>query len=315
MPQALSVQAFLALRQLFFASDGLPNSLNLREKGATQDDPLDEYIAQSLRDMDSDVRCIKAPSLTTPDLVLMRPGLCQGVQQEILRFALERIIGIEVKKLGVTDNGKIVRATGLDYNSTPPSATIRVYDKARKPIDIRGFYLFLSEELARTSKDKKQTQITSIVLCDGALLNDDFQLYLDITKPRPMERNKGSYGEGGIRWRPMVVFPNPLSFEALFHHVTLIHTSSGLEKEYPSLKRIMIIERKGIAETVHRFYAYRLASDVSSETVELIVQDPFTKVRKEGQGQRGRLALDISIGKTTSGEASEDIDIEPGEPL
>lgn len=177
--------------------------------------------------MDTDAECVKAPSLTTPDLVLMRPELCQDVSQEMLRFAPERIIGIEVKKLGVTDSGKIARATGLDYNSTPPSSTVRVYDKNRKPLDIRGFYLFLSEELDKTSKEQKQTQITSIVLCDGALLNDDFQLYLDITKPRPMERNKGSYGEGGIRWRPMIVFPNPLSFDALFPYLWVVFFRAG----------------------------------------------------------------------------------------
>lgn len=162
MPEDLSVQAFLRLRQLFFAPDGRPYSLDLRDKGATQDDPLDEYIATSLKDMDSDVQ---------------------------------------------------------------------------------------------------------------------------------------------------------LSFEALFHQATLIHTRPNLDKDYHWLKRIMIIERKGTAKTISTFYAYRLASDVLSKTVELTVQDPFTRVRKEGQGQRGRLALDISILSTSLNETSEDIDIEPGNAL
>ena len=87
-------------------------------------------------------------------------------------YQLDRIIGIEVKKLGVTKSG-IARATGLDYNSTPPSDTVRVYDKTARPLDIHAYYLFVSEEPDKTIPEKKQVQITSLALCDGGLLNDN----------------------------------------------------------------------------------------------------------------------------------------------
>jgi len=310
--QDLAVEAFLTLRELFFDVNAIPHSFNLRDKGITQDDPFDEYIAQSLKRIGPDVECIKASSLTTPDLVLMRPALCQGEKQEVLRFALDRIIGIEVKKLGVTKSG-IARATGLDYNSTPPSDTVRVYDKTARPLDIYAYYLFVSEEPDKTVLEKKQVQVTSLALCDGGLLNDNFRFYLDTIKPRPMERNKGSYGDGGIRRRPMVVFPNPLSFDALFHHATLIHTRPDLESRCPNLKRIMTIQRKGASAFARTFYAYRLATDVSQDQ-EFTVQDPFATVQNERQGMRGRLELGISIITELPPEQSDDIALEPGEP-
>ncbi len=129
-----------------------------------------------------------------------------------------------------------------------------------------------------------------------------------------MERKKGSYGDGGIRHRPMVVFPNPLSFGALFHRATLIHLRPDLGSIYPELERVMTIQRKGASESVRTFYAYRLASDVSQEQ-ETVVRDPFATVQNQRQGMRGRLELSISIITELPAEQLDDIALEPGEPI
>jgi hypothetical protein len=45
------------------------------------------------------------------------------------------------------------------------------------------------------------------------------------------------------------------------------------------------------------------------------VQDPFATVQNERQGMRGRLELDIAIVTSLPPEKSDDIVMDPGEPL
>ncbi len=144
----LIVRAFIILRNKFFNPNGSPTEYTLRDKRNTQDDPFDEYISNVLKEELSDADCVRASGpLITPDLVLLRPELCGNASRNDLQNDLAKIVGIEVKKVERTEAGIVARASGLDYNTTPPCGTIRVYDLENKPVDIRGFYLFVCQDL------------------------------------------------------------------------------------------------------------------------------------------------------------------------
>ena len=95
----LLVLAFLALRRRFFDEHGHPVSFELRDKGSTQDDPLDEFLARDVFAGLNDVICRPAPGpLITPDMVLHRP-LVNRLDD------LTQIVGIEVKKIERSKGG------------------------------------------------------------------------------------------------------------------------------------------------------------------------------------------------------------------
>lgn len=132
---------FLRLRRRFFDSGGRPIPFQLRDKRNTQDDPLDEFLADNVLTHLEGVTCIRAPGpLIAPDFVLYRDTQISRTDD------LNQIVGIEVKKIERTPQGAVARATGLDFNTTPPCGIIRVYDAATRPLDIRGFYLFVCLE-------------------------------------------------------------------------------------------------------------------------------------------------------------------------
>jgi len=121
----LTIEAFTILREHFFDHGGTPRPFPLREKRNTQDNPLDEYICDVLGKHLQDGQCVPSPGpLISPDLVLLRPGRCNGVPRTALRDDLTRIAGIEIKKLERTKSGSVARRSGLDYNTTPPCGTI-----------------------------------------------------------------------------------------------------------------------------------------------------------------------------------------------
>src|SRR5215210_3325340 len=125
----LTAEAFLLLRDAFFDVATMPTPYELRDKRNTQDDPFDEYVHKLLDEGLPGVKVEKATGpLITPDLVLMRLDLCEGAPREVLKSDLNRIAGVEVKKLERTASGGIARASGMDYNTTPPCGTVRVYD-------------------------------------------------------------------------------------------------------------------------------------------------------------------------------------------
>jgi len=143
----LTIEAFVILREHFFSQNGTPRPFPLREKRNTQDNPLDEYICGVLGHHLQDSECVPSPGpLISPDLALLRPDWCNGVPRVALRDDLTRVVGIEIKKLERTRSGSVARRSGLDYNTTPPCGTIRVYDANDNPLDIRGFYLFVCQE-------------------------------------------------------------------------------------------------------------------------------------------------------------------------
>ena len=114
----------------------------LRDKRNTQDDPFDEFLAEDVLSDLEGISCIRAPGpLITPDMVLHRAkGKIDCANDP------RQIVGIEVKKIERTAQGGVARASGSDFNTTPPCGRIRVYDAAAAPLDIRGFYLFVCLE-------------------------------------------------------------------------------------------------------------------------------------------------------------------------
>src|SRR5579863_7847859 len=125
----LTVDTFLILRNAFFNADGSPKAFSLRDKKNTQDDTLDVHIATLLSQHLTDAVCQRAPGpLINPDMVIYREGRCNQASRESLKEDTSSIIAIEVKKLERSASGQIARSTGLDYNTTPPCGTIRIYD-------------------------------------------------------------------------------------------------------------------------------------------------------------------------------------------
>lgn len=271
----LTAESFLILRNSFFSKGLKPRPFRLRDKRNTQDDPLDEYIHKVLSDhLPADVGCLKAPGpLITPDLVVLRPEVCKRATKANLALNLTHIVAIEVKKLERMKSGTIARPSGMDYNTTPPCGTVRVYDSGGASLDIRGFYLFVCQETVRGQAGKYQ--LSAFVLCDGNLLNEDFNYYLSIVGERVKEIGLGTYGNGANRARPMLIFSNPLSTTQLDHGVTLIHARDDLERDVAQLRKVGIIKRRVKQRGMKAFYCYRLADDVPEDHRQFELLDPF----------------------------------------
>jgi hypothetical protein len=185
--------AFLTLRRRLFADAGTPLPFKLRDKRNTQDDPFDEHLATRVLAAPGSVVCTRASGpLITPDMVLYRPDECRGASAEDLADDIDRIVGIEVKKLERRAQGSVARRSGLDYNTTPPCGRVRVYDAGGRAVDIRGFYLFVCMERARD--DAQAFVLTALCMIDGNALNEDFDLYLSVTGARKKRI--------GLKWTP-----------------------------------------------------------------------------------------------------------------
>lgn len=294
-PSDLTPGVFLALRSAFFAPGPVPAVFPLRDKRNTQDDPLDEYIHQVLETDDrlaTGTHCSKAPGpLISPDLVVLRPELCEGALRSALRSDLSRIVAIEVKKL--ERSGRMVaRASGLDYNTTPPCGTVRVYDRSGEPLDIRGFYLFVCQEPAAGRAN--HFTLTAMVLCDGDLLNADFDLYLSIVGRRTKQIDLGTYADGANRTRPMFIFGNPLGVDLLDRHVTLIHPRADLAERVPALRQVGRIRRTTRRGEAAMFHCYRAAIDVPAGAGPFDLIDPFhVPTRTEATQARGRFRIAV----------------------
>ncbi len=291
----LVIESFLLLRNTFFDDSGNPIPFDLREKHNTQDDPLDEYIAHILSHGFMDALCQKSPGpLISPDLIVYRPSFCNGVSRESLKVDSHRIVAIEVKKLERT-KGKIARTTGLDYNTTPPCGTVRIYDADDKPLDIRGFYLFVAQE-----KLAKQNQyiLSALVLCDGNVLNEDFDFYLSITGQRSKSIGLGTYSDGLNRIRPMLVFANPLGADVFDYAATLIN-QTDINVDY-RLKLVYRIKRTIDNNSYREFFAYRKIDDVKCDWQVETLDDPFPQPKKrvETTQSRGKFIIPIRPNKS-----------------
>ena len=293
----LSVEAFLTLRNHFFDVVAHPNPYHLRDKLNTQDDPLDEYIFNVLKSgLRNGATVAKANGpLITPDLAVYRPAICNRVSREEMRANPSYILGLEIKKLERQPSGSIARASGMDYNTTPPCGTIRVYDLDEDTLDIKGYYLFVCQEPVRG--EQQTYRLSALALCDGDLLNANFEYYKSIIGRRLKEIGLGTYGDGANRIRPMLIFSNPLGAAVLDRQSTLIHSRDDLEVEYPALRQAGVIERTVLNEKVpgiRIYYCYRDRRDTSANTRVFRMRDPFpTPKRTEMTIQRGRFVINV----------------------
>lgn len=291
----LPTVAFLALRRRFFDDAARPVPFRLRDKRNTQDDPFDEYLATDVLPRLDGISCAKATGpLITPDMVLYRPGLCEGMDIKERTTDINRIVGIEVKKLERTAQGGVARGSGLDYNTTPPCGRVRVYDAAGRALDIRGFYLFVC--LERVPDDPEAVVLTALCLLDGDALNEDFELYLSITGERQKRVGLGTYGDGADRARPMLIFANPLGVPQFDGLPILIHPGEAVPQTEPDLQLAYRLRRLVSGGTARSFYCYRRRSDVPEGWAVAELVDPFPTPEREARTRpRGRFRLPFRL--------------------
>lgn len=293
-PSDLVAEVFLILRRSFFGQQAAPQPYHLRDKRNTQDDPFDEYVHQLLSQrLPEGTTCVKAPGpLITPDLVVIRRALCDDVSRKALASDLTRIAALEVKKLERTKGGGIARASGMDYNTTPPCGTVRIYDRDGNPLDIRGFYLLVCQEPVEGSRGRYR--LSAMALCDGNLLNADFAYYLSIVGERTKELGLGSYSDGANRSRPMLIFANPLGADVLDRQTTLIHSDSNLASYFPQFRLVGVIRRRHKRGSERAFCCYRLKDDVPADYRDFNLLDPFpSPARTTATQPRGRFRIDL----------------------
>jgi len=284
----LTVTAFQALRDRFFDPQGKPVPFALRAKLNTQDDPFDEYLANDVLAKLPGIHCVKATGpLITPDMALFRSGIVEKGDYGQFENDLNHIVAIEVKKLERTAQGGVARASGLDFNTTPPCGRVRVYNQQEHPITIRGFYLFVCLEAASDGNI-----LTALSLVDGDLLNTDYELYMSIVGEREKRIGLGSYRDGADRARPMLIFSNPLGVPELDHAVTLVHPSRSLADSDGALRQVHEIHRRTREGGTNCFFAYRDRRDVPPSNQTTILEDPFPTPEREAKTRpRGRFRL------------------------
>lgn len=280
----LAAQVFIVLRDMFFDKAGSPRKFDLREKRNTQDDPFDEYIAASLDEKlkDLGVRCQRSSGpLISPDMAVYTDA--GDIYFENAFNNPDAIIGIEVKKLERGTNGAVARPTGMDYNSTPPCGKIRIYSSEDKPMEVKGYYLFACLE----QDNSGQYFVSAMTLCDGSILNDDFDLYMQITGSREKGINIGTYGDGANRNRPMLIFSNPLGSDLLDHKISLI-SGVDLGEKLGGIRLSWRFIRKDIQGTDHVFFTYLDERDLPDGHVVIDVQEPFPTPRNRVSETQGR---------------------------
>lgn len=286
----LAYQSFSVLRDLFFDDSGTPKRFDLREKRNTQDDPFDEYISSILDEKlrSNGVRCQRSSGpLISPDMAVFDPRA--NTRDRETQNNPYAIIGIEVKKLE-RKSGSISRATGMDYNSTPPCGQVRVYSADDRPLVVKGFYLFACLETDARGK----YFVSAMCLCDGSILNDDFELYQRITGSREKEINIGTYGDGANRNRPMLIFSNPLGSKLLDHKITLI---SGLDlgREIGNIGLAWRFIRRDRDQNDHVFYTYMDKRDIPGNHVVSDVFEPFPVPQNRVSETQGRGRFNLTI--------------------
>jgi hypothetical protein len=290
-PGDLPAIAFTILSERFFDDQGRSVPFQLRDKRNTQDDPFDEYVTDLLREeLPKEVLVLRADKpLVSPDAVIARPEEYELLKAGGADYDPRAIFGLEVKKVDLGRNGKPARSTGLDYNSTPPCATVRVYAEDGSEVRIPGFYLFVALE---GNEEGGAVRVHSMVLVAGAVLNKDVDLYDRITGTRTKEIGLGTYGDGANRVRPMLLFSNPLGWDWMLGAATLINERNDLADEQP-LVHVRDMTRVVSPGVFELFHCYRLAK--LSPPVEETARDPFPQPakRREETAQRGRFEIDL----------------------
>ena len=168
-----------------------------------------------------------------------------------------------------------------------------MYDADDKPLDIRGFYLFVCQE--QEPGTENTYKLSALALCDGNVLNEDFDLYLSAIGQREKEIGLGTYGNGANRQRPMFIFANPLGIPELDSAVTLIHPGSTMTESESSLRMAYRLIR--MAKDGERiFYCYRLAADIGASHSITDLRNPFptplSRSTRTQSGGRFRLPIE-----------------------
>jgi len=287
----LSAETFVVLRRALFDGPGLPLPFQLRDKRNTQDDPLDEHLQVVVDDaLASEHVSVQRSSgpLISPDMALVA---VQRVRQRLAKgepMTRADVVGIEVKKLERTASGRVARATGLDFNTTPPSEVLTVLGPGDQQVEIPGSYLIVIQEPA-----DEQVAVTALVMCDGALLNEDVALYKSVVNVRTKLIGLGSYGDGVDRQRPMLIFTNPLSVGEFDAVPTLVSGRADLADTYDNLRLVGMLGRTRPDGSKARFHCYRVAED-EARAASLDLTDPFpVPARTEETHARGRFRLDL----------------------
>lgn len=267
-------RVFLALRDELFDSAGksLPISLPILKNRDIY--PFDSFIEIILRKRLQDLFVQHAPNeWTHPDFVVSGSSM---------------LLGLEAKKFN-RKNGRVPRASGCDYNSTPPCGKIIVYRK-NNPVVIRCFYLFACLE-----SDGNKDYVRTLCLCDGNIINEDFELYRQAIGVRQKIIGLGTYQDGMNRCRPMFVFSNPLGIKELDGTATLL-----------CCKRIHN-DRLGVAGVLtrnsgnkkHICVIYQDKRDIPSHP--WCLKDPFLTPKRDTKTKgRGRFVL---MGESGEAEA------------
>ena len=230
-------------------------------------------------------------------MLIYRPSLLQGGNYLAATGDRTALLALEIKKVGRTLSGKVARASGIDYNTTPPCGLVRLYGSDGTPVTVRSSYLFVCQE-----DHRREHWLSGFVLCDGDALNDDFDLYLSAVGQRRKEIGLGTYGDGVNRMRPMFVFGNPLGSPLFDQNVTLIHARSHINREYRNLRLAgMFARTQATNESKSRkFYCFRDARDCTvANPFEAL--DPFpVPVRSRVTQTRGWFKLPWSVAPQTT---------------
>ena len=289
----IATKVFIELDDLFFDSDGNPQPFYLRPKENTQDDPFDEHIQNELSDRLSELNVEGSSPLVSPDTTIYDPDRVAQLSGRV--DDLQTMVSVEVKKLERTAAGNISRASGLDYNSTPPCGTVRVYTSENRHLDISSFYFFAC--LEQIDDTDRQHKVSAFVLCDGDVLNEDFDLYKSVAiESREKEIGLGTYGDGMDRQRPMFVFPNPMGADDMDHEATLIHPDDGLDNstssEISKTHNLVRSSRTESSEGNSRtFYCYR-TGDFGGDVGKLENPFPTPGSRSSSTQSRGKFTLE-----------------------
>jgi len=290
-PKDLAAAVFAILADEFFDSSGKPTPFSLRDKRQTQDDPFDEHIGAVLdRDLPEGMKVLlSGKPLVSPDMVVARPEETRKLLRGGVDLDPRRIIAIEVKKVNLDASGRAARGSGLDYNSTPPCATVKVTARSGETLLIPGFYLFVVLEEGPNGLQ----QVHTLALVSGAVLNEDTAIYDAATGIRQKVIGIGSYGDGLDRQRPMFVFANPLGWDWLSGKATLIHPHEGLAEEQDDLVLVRDMSRQRSDGHELVFSCYRPTSQGSAG--EPLAVDPFPTPanRKSETTARGRFIVDL----------------------
>ncbi|WP_280483380.1 hypothetical protein [Nocardia farcinica] len=287
-PLDLAAACFVALAEEFYDEAGLPRPFKMRDKLDTQDDPFDELIRDRLNQrLPSGVKVIESEKkLVSPDLVVARPEEASLLINGGVELDERRLIAIEVKKVNADTNGQAARASGMDYNSTPPCSRVKIYSKYNTLLTVPAFYLF-----AIHASQGEARILQGLALVSGMVLNQDTELYNSRTGIRQKSIDLGTFGDGADRERPMLVFANPLGWGWLKTQPTLIHQRADLADEQDDLHRVRQIVRTAKDGTKHEFWAYRRTSSAEED----IAIDPFPTPRNRSRqtAPRGRFKVDL----------------------